>query len=78
MVHQGDTVLVEFTHILNMQAGNYALSLGCTNYEQGQLVVYHRLYDILLFEVASTEEFVGFYDLNTEIRVDIIKDDQMS
>ena len=78
LVHQGDTVLVEFLQTLNMQAGYYALSLGCTNYEQDQLVVYHRLYDILLFEVASSEEFVGFYDLNTEIRVDIIKDDQMS
>jgi teichoic acid transport system ATP-binding protein len=71
-------VLVEFLQTLNMQAGHYALSLGCTNYEQDQFVVYHRLYDILLFEVISADNFVGFFDLQTEVKMEIIKNDQMS
>jgi ABC-type polysaccharide/polyol phosphate transport system ATPase subunit len=73
VMRRGDIVLVEFYQTLNMQAGHYALSLGCTNYEQDQLVVYHRLYDIVLFEVISPDVFVGFYDLKPEIKVEVIQ-----
>jgi teichoic acid transport system ATP-binding protein len=73
VICRGDTVLVEFLQPLNMQAGQYALCLGCTNYEQDQFVVYHRLYDILLFEVLSEKVFVGFYDLDSEIKVELVR-----
>ena len=65
----GEVVEVVFSQMLNMQAGQYALSLGCTNYEGDCFVVYHRQYDILLFEVISDRSMVGFYDLPGEIQI---------
>lgn len=66
---QDDSVSVEFTQVLNAQSGRYALSLGCTGYEGDTMVVYHRLYDILLFETASATPMVGCYDLDSAIRI---------
>lgn len=65
----GELVTVTFRQTLNLQAGGYALSLGCTGYERGGLVVYHRLYDVLLFQVISDTYMVGFYDLNSTIEL---------
>jgi teichoic acid transport system ATP-binding protein len=66
---KGDSISVEFAQTLNAQSGRYALSLGCTGYEGDTMVVYHRLYDIILFETASAMPMVGCYDLNSEIRL---------
>ncbi|HPZ10457.1 MAG TPA: Wzt carbohydrate-binding domain-containing protein, partial [Candidatus Eremiobacteraeota bacterium] len=66
---KNDMFLVEFFQMLNIQAGQYALSLGCTGYEGEEFVVYHRLYDVILFEVVSDVLIVGFYDLHSEIRL---------
>ena len=66
---KGDSVSVEFAQTLNAQSGQYALSLGCTGYENDTMVVYHRLYDILLFETASAMPMVGCYDLDSEILI---------
>ena len=66
---KGDSVSVEFAQTLNAQSGRYALSLGCTGYEGDTMVVYHRLYDILLFETASAMPMVGCYDLDSAIRI---------
>jgi teichoic acid transport system ATP-binding protein len=65
----GDCANVEFAQIWNAQSGRYALSLGCTGYDGDNMVVYHRLYDILLFESAATEPMVGCYDLDSAISV---------
>jgi len=73
IVDKDKIIYVEFSQILNLQSGQYALSLGCTNNEDDQFSVYHRLYDILLFEVISGEQFVGFYDLGSEISVEVLK-----
>jgi len=64
---KGERVNVEFAQTLNAQSGRYALSLGCTGYAGDTMVVYHRLYDIILFETASAMPMVGCYDLDSEI-----------
>ena len=66
---KGDSVNVEFTQTLNAQSGRYALSLGCTGYQGDTMVVYHRLYDIILFETASDRPMVGCYDLDSAILI---------
>ena len=63
----GDSVVVEFTQTLNCQSGRYSLSFGCTGYDHEKLVVYHRLYDVLFFEVIAEKPMVGFYDLDSQI-----------
>lgn len=61
---------IKYTQMMNLQGGEYLLSLGCTGYEQGELTVYHRLYDICSITVVSDKITDGFYDLNpkTELR----------
>ncbi len=66
---KGETVIIEFTHRLNMASGQYLLSLGCTGFQGDQLVVYQRLYDILCFEVISYKNFVGLYDMKSNIKI---------
>lgn len=70
---KGDLVEVKFEQALNMQSGRYALSLGCVGSDENGLVVYHRLYDAVLFEVSSSMPMVGLYDLGSRITVNLIK-----
>lgn len=66
----GDHVVVEFNQSLNCQSGQYSLSLGCTGMAKDQLDIYHRLYDVLLFEVIADEPMVGFFDLGSSIKME--------
>lgn len=65
----GECREVRFSQVWPGAPGSYALSLGCTGYEGDAMLVYHRLYDILLFESVSDKPMVGWYDLNSEIEV---------
>ena len=65
----GDTIDIEFKQKIDLQRGEYFLSLGCTGFENGELTVYHRLYDIIGVTVISDKVTDGFYDINTEITV---------
>ena len=66
----GDRVNVEFSLSLNLQAGNYSLCLGCTNYDfRDNFLVYHRLYDAVLFEIVAGKRFIGIVDPKSEIKI---------
>ena len=56
-VEPGDVKNVTFTQKMNLQGGEYLLSLGVTGYNQDTFEVYHRLYDALNITVVS--ESVG-------------------
>lgn len=60
---------VTFTQEMNLQGGDYLLSLGVTGYEDDDFTVYHRLYDVLNMTVISDKDTVGFYDMNSVIEV---------
>ena len=64
-----ESILVEFSQRLNCQSGKYTLSFGCTGFENGEFIVYHRLYDALFFKVVSEMQMVGFYDLDSMIEI---------
>lgn len=65
----GDVVEVEFEQMMNLQGGEYLLSLGCTGFKDGDFAVYHRLYDVCSIVVISSKDSVGFYDMNSSIIV---------
>lgn len=65
----GDTQVISFHQKMDLQGGEYLLSLGCTGYPQGVFTVYHRLYDVCNLTVVSTKNTVGYYDMNTNITV---------
>ncbi len=65
----GDTIEVTFSQNIDLQRGEYLLSLGCTGYENGELTVYHRMYDICSITVVSDKVTDGFFDMNPEVEV---------
>lgn len=69
-VNENDEVTVTFKQKMDIQGGEYFLSLGCTGYMGGEFVVYHRLYEICSITVISDKNTVGFYDMNSEIEVE--------
>ena len=66
-VDQGDSYEVTFTQHMNLQGGEYLISMSCTGFEQGEHTVYHRLYDLLNLTVISNKNTVGVYDMESEV-----------
>lgn len=72
-VKAGDEYIVEFRQKMDLQGGDYLLSISCTGFEAGEHVVYHRLYDVTGITVISQKDTVGIYDMNSEVSVSLIK-----
>lgn len=68
-VEAGEVKEISFTQEMNLQGGDYLLSLGVTGYEGDDFTVYHRLYDVLNVTVISDKDTVGYYDMNSVIEV---------
>lgn len=68
---EGDTYVASFKQEMNLQGGEYLLSISCTGFVAGELTVYHRLYDVINVTVVSDKNTVGFYDMNSE--TDVVK-----
>ena len=68
-VKAGDEKEVTFTQNLDLQGGEYLISLGVTGYEGDKFQVYHRLYDVLNLTVVSDKNTVGYYDMNSKVVV---------
>lgn len=64
---KGEMQEIVFEQRLDMQGGEYLLSLGCTGYDGEDFVVYHRLYDVCNLSVISVKNTVGFYDMNSKV-----------
>lgn len=69
-MHDGDEHVVAFTQKIDLQGGEYLLSLGCTGYQDGRFRVFHRLYDVISLTVVSSRDTVGFYDMNSTCVLD--------
>lgn len=63
----GEIQEIAFTQNMDMQGGEYMLSLGCTGYDGVDFVVHHRLYEACNLTIVSTKNTVGFYDTNSEV-----------
>lgn len=70
IVEAGEERIVTYRQKMNLQGGDYLLSLGCTGYCGDTFVVYHRLYDLVSFNVLSDKNTVGFFDMDSEITVE--------
>jgi len=68
-VKAGSVKEISFTQHMNLQGGEYLLSLGVTGYEGDDFTVYHRLYDVLNMTVVSDKDTVGFYDPESSVEV---------
>lgn len=72
-VEAGEERIVTYQQKMNLQGGDYLLSLGCTGYVGDNFVVYHRLYDLVSFNVLSDKNTVGFFDMDSHITVETVK-----
>ena len=64
---KGEKYICEFKQKFRLAPGKYTLSLSCSRFGyNGEIVVLNRNYDLIIFEVMSTKQFVGYFDLNSE------------
>ncbi|MCM1025741.1 MAG: ABC transporter ATP-binding protein [Roseburia sp.] len=68
-VEPGQEKDVTFTQRMSLQGGEYLLSLGVTGYNGDTFEVYHRLYDVLNITVISDKNTVGYYDMDSVVKV---------
>ena len=69
-VEPGQVKDVTFTQKMSLQGGEYLLSMGVTGYNGDTFEVYHRLYDAMNITVVSDKDTVGYYDMDSLVRVE--------
>ncbi|MDD6655919.1 MAG: ABC transporter ATP-binding protein [Lachnospiraceae bacterium] len=70
LLRPGDCRIATFTQEVNLQGGEYLISLGCTGFIKGEFHVFHRLYDICNLTVLSNRDTVGFFDMNASLQLE--------
>lgn len=75
-VKKGDVYEVSFTQKMTLQGGEYLLSMSCTGFEEGEHVVYHRLYDVANLTVISNKNTVGVYDMEPKVEA-VLKHEEL-
>ena len=70
---EGSEYVATFTQRMDMQGGEYLMSISCTGFDGVDFVAYHRLYDVMNLTVVSTKNTVGFYDMNSMVSVEQVK-----
>ena len=73
-VKAGTVKEITFQQRMTLQGGDYLLSFGVTGYDGNDFQVYHRLYDALDVTVISDKNTVGFYDMESAITVEDVKE----
>lgn len=73
-VKAGAVKEITFKQKMTLQGGDYLLSFGVTGYDGNDFQVYHRLYDALDVTVISDKNTVGFYDMESAVIVDDVKE----
>jgi teichoic acid transport system ATP-binding protein len=66
----GEIYVATFQQNMDLQGGEYLLSISCTGYVGGEFRAYHRLYDVVGVTVISDKNTVGFYDMNSVTTVE--------
>ena len=66
----GEVMTVTFRTCLPLHAGQYQLSLGCTEYVATNLCAHHRLYDVAFLEIVADRATCGIVNVQPEIEID--------
>ena len=69
----GEIYVASFQQNMDLQGGEYLLSISCTGYVGGEFRAYHRLYDVVGVTVISDKNTVGFYDMNSVTTVERVE-----
>ena len=68
-VKVGEVREIRFKQKWCLQNGDFLLSLGCTGYENGEFVVYSRLYDVCSITMFSDDKFVGKWNAYSKVSI---------
>jgi teichoic acid transport system ATP-binding protein len=66
----GEEYVCTFSQHMNLQGGDYLLSVSCTGYDGDSFVVHDRLYDVVGITVVSIKNTVGYYDMESKLTVE--------
>lgn len=69
----GEVYVASFTQEMNLQGGEYLLSISCTGFDGVNFQAFHRLYDVINVTVVSDKNTVGFYDMNSKVSIEKVK-----
>lgn len=70
VLSKGDIKTAQFKQKMDIQGGEYLLSIACTGIENSELVVYHRKLHITTLNVISSKNSTGFFDMNSKIEIE--------
>ncbi len=73
LARAGEVYVATFKQNMDLQGGEYLLSISCTGYVSGEFRAYHRLYDVCGVTVISDKNTVGFFDMNSEVNVERVR-----
>lgn len=65
-----EVYVATFEQIMNLQGGEYLISMSCTGFKEGEFCVYHRLYDLFNVVVVSEQNTVGYYDMFSKAKIE--------
>ena len=69
LVNAGEDRIITFKQKMNLQGKSYLISFGCVGFVSNEFEVYHRIYDACELNVISDKNTVGFYDMNSEVKI---------
>ena len=67
--NEGRVYDVSFTQKMNLQGGEYLISMSCTAFANNEFIVHHRMYDVMSLTVISNKNTVGVYDMESKVQV---------
>lgn len=68
-IAEGEVRIITFRQKMLLQSYEYLLCLGCTGFQNGELVVFHRLYDVCNISVLANRDTVGIFDIGSDIEI---------
>ena len=67
---EGQEIIVEFKQTIPLAPDKYTISFGCTTFDKnGNLKVYDRKYDVIIFEINANRNCLGVVDLKSDINI---------
>ncbi|MDB9786876.1 ABC transporter ATP-binding protein [Bacteriovoracaceae bacterium] len=70
---KSEIVQISFKQQINIRPGKYTFSYGIVSFSDGKLIAHHRLFDVLYIEVVATKQFVGMFDLKSQLTIKSIE-----
>jgi len=67
--NKDEEIIISFEQNLNIASGKYLLTFACSGFENDNFIVYERLYHIVVLDIVNTKSIVGYFDINSVIKI---------